>query len=77
MREDRRPGEDSSQNIGWLAPLHFFQGENWHRNHHAAPSSARFGWKRSQLDVGWYIIVLLERVGLAKSVKRAQLRDAA
>jgi stearoyl-CoA desaturase (delta-9 desaturase) len=77
MREDRRPGEDSSQNIGWLAPLHFFQGENWHRNHHAAPSSARFGWKRSQLDVGWYVIVMLERIGLAKSVKRAPMRDAA
>ena len=74
MREGREPGEDSSQNIGWLAPLHFFQGENWHRNHHAVPSSARFGWKVWQLDVGWYFIVLLEAVGLAKSVKRASVR---
>jgi fatty-acid desaturase len=75
MREGREPGEDSSQNIAWLAPIHFFQGENWHSNHHAAPSSARFGWTRFQLDFGWYVIVLLERVGLAKSVKRAQMRD--
>jgi fatty-acid desaturase len=72
MREDREPGEDSSQNIGWLAPLHFFQGENWHRNHHAAPSSARFGWTRWQLDFGWYVILLLEAAGLAKSVKRSK-----
>lgn len=70
MREARQPGEDSSQNIAWLGPIHFFQGENWHRNHHAVPSSARFGWTRWQLDFGWYVIVLLEKVGLAKSVKR-------
>lgn len=70
MREGHRPGEDSSQNIGWLAPLHFFQGENWHRNHHAVPSSARFGWRWWQIDFGWYFIALLETVGLAKSVKR-------
>lgn len=74
MREGRAPGEDSSQNIGWLAPLHFFQGENWHRNHHAAPSSARFGWTPWQIDFGWYFIVLLEAVGLAKSVKRRSIR---
>lgn len=70
MREARATGEDSSQNIAWLAPLHFFQGENWHRNHHAKPSSARFGWTPWQIDFGWYAIVLLEKVGLAKSVKR-------
>jgi fatty-acid desaturase len=74
MRETARPGDDSSQNVAWLAPLHFFQGENWHRNHHAVPSSARFGWTFWQLDFGWYAILLLERVGLAKSVKRASPR---
>lgn len=70
MREGRKPGEDSSQNILWLAPLHFFQGENWHGNHHAKPSSAKFGWKFWQVDFGWYAIVVLERLGLAKAVKR-------
>jgi fatty-acid desaturase len=70
MREDRKPGEDSSQNIGWLAPLHFFQGENWHGNHHAKPSSAKFGWKLWQVDFGWYFIVMLETLGLATAVKR-------
>ena len=70
MRAGRAPGQDSSQNIGWLAPLHFFQGENWHSNHHAKPSSARFGCKLWQIDFGWYVIVMLETVGLATSVKR-------
>lgn len=75
MREGRKPGDDSSQNIGWLAPLHFFQGENWHSNHHAKPSSARFGWKLWQIDFGWYAIVMLEAVGLATAVKRPSARD--
>lgn len=70
MRENREPGDDSSQNVGWLAPLHFFQGENWHGNHHAKPSSARLGWTFWQIDFGWYAIVMLEALGLAKSVKR-------
>jgi fatty-acid desaturase len=74
MRTERKPGEDSSQNILWLAPLHFFQGENWHGNHHAKPSSARFGMKFWELDFGWYAIVLLERLGLASGVKRPTVK---
>ena len=72
MREDRSPGEDSSQNIAWLGLLHFFQGENWHANHHAQPSSSRFGWKFWQIDFGWYTILMLEKLGLATSVKRGR-----
>lgn len=74
MRQGRKPGEDSSQNITWLALIHFFQGENWHGNHHAKPSSAKFGWKFWQIDLGWYTIVVLERLGLATGVKRPNLR---
>jgi fatty-acid desaturase len=70
MRADRKPGQDSSQNVVWLGPIHFFQGENWHSNHHAKPSSARLGWNVWQFDVGWYVIVVLEKLGLATSVKR-------
>jgi fatty-acid desaturase len=73
MRRGREYGDDSSQNIWWLAPLHFFQGENWHANHHAKPSSARFGWKFWQIDCGWYAILALETLGLAKAVKRPSL----
>lgn len=76
MREGRAAGEDSSQNIAWLGPLHFFQGENWHANHHAKPSSAKFGWKPWQLDFGWYAIVLLEKAGLATAVKRPSHRPS-
>lgn len=75
MRPQSEDDADSSQNVAWLAPLHFFQGENWHRNHHAKPSVARLGWKFWQIDFGWYAIVLLEMVGLATSVKRLSSQE--
>jgi stearoyl-CoA desaturase (delta-9 desaturase) len=65
-----RLGEDSSRNVVWLGLWHCFQGENWHRNHHARPGSAQFGWTPAQIDVGWWIIVGLEGVGLATEVRR-------
>lgn len=64
--------EDSSRNVTWLGFWHFFQGENWHRNHHARPGSARLGWTPSQVDIGWWVIVGLERLGLASEVHRPQ-----
>jgi len=44
LRPGTGMGEDSSRNVYWLAVWHCFQGENWHRNHHARPGSARLGW---------------------------------
>jgi stearoyl-CoA desaturase (delta-9 desaturase) len=70
LRPGSTLGEDSSRNVPWLALWHCLQGENWHRNHHARPSSARLGWTPAQLDMGWWIIVGLERLGLATAVRR-------
>ena len=50
--------------------MHFFAGENWHQNHHDRPGSARLGWTPAQIDFGWYLIWLLEKVGLATDVRR-------
>lgn len=63
-------GEDSSRNVRWLALFHFFQGENWHRNHHSRPGSARLGWTWRQPDVGYLVICALEKVGLVREVRR-------
>lgn len=63
-------GEDSSRNVRWLGLMHFLQGENWHRNHHARPGSARLGWSWRQPDVGYLAIVALERMHLATDVHR-------
>lgn len=67
---DAKPGEDSSRNVTWLAAWHLFQGENWHRNHHDHPASARLGLKPLQIDVGWWAIRVLETLGLARDVRR-------
>lgn len=44
-------------------------GESWHGNHHAFPSSARHGLYPGQIDLGWYFVVLLQRLGLAWNIK--------
>ncbi len=39
------PGPDgTAMNVRWLSLMHFFQGENWHANHHERPGSARLGF---------------------------------
>jgi stearoyl-CoA desaturase (delta-9 desaturase) len=65
----RRPYEttDESRN-NWLVALPTF-GEGWHNNHHAFPGSAIHGLGRRQVDVSWWTIRALERLGLAWDVK--------
>jgi stearoyl-CoA desaturase (delta-9 desaturase) len=69
-------GEPTARNLPWLGVMHAFQGEQWHQNHHDRPGSARLGFNPGQLDVGWYTIVLLEKLGLAKDVRRPDLRES-
>jgi len=47
-------------------------GEGWHNNHHAFPRSARCGLQPGQLDVGWWLIATLEKLGLADKVHDAR-----
>jgi fatty-acid desaturase len=56
-----------AHNLPWLAlPT---MGESWHSNHHAFPASARHGLRPGELDPGFWIIRILERIGLAWNVK--------
>ena len=59
--------EDNSRNNKWVAALTF--GEGWHNNHHAYPSSAKQGLQRGQIDLTWYHIVVLKKLGLATNVR--------
>jgi stearoyl-CoA desaturase (delta-9 desaturase) len=59
---------DQSRNLFWLAPLSF--GEAWHNNHHAFPTSAFHGLRRPEIDPGGWVIVALERLKLARQVRR-------
>ncbi|XP_043725142.1 palmitoyl-monogalactosyldiacylglycerol delta-7 desaturase, chloroplastic-like [Telopea speciosissima] len=58
---------DLSRNNWWVALLAL--GEGWHNNHHAFEYSARHGLDWWQLDMTWYVVRLLEVVGLATNVK--------
>ena len=44
-------------------------GEGWHNNHHAFPTSARHGLRWWQVDLSYYVIRLMELLGLAWRVK--------
>ena len=44
-------------------------GEAWHNNHHAFPASARLGLHEGEVDIGWQVLVLLQRFGLVWDVK--------
>lgn len=58
--------DDNSRNLWWAAILTY--GEGWHNNHHAYPNVAKAGWKWWELDMTWWAILLLKRLGLARKV---------
>lgn len=70
LGQEAKDDHDSSINVWWLGPFQLTAwGENWHRNHHSEPGSARFGRAWWQTDVGWYAIRALAKVGLATIVR--------
>jgi len=75
LRPNSPMGESTARNLPWLGVMHAFQGEQWHQNHHDRPGSARLGYNPGQLDTGWLVIVMLEKVGLATDVRRPDLRE--
>ena len=50
-------------------------GESWHNNHHAYPGSARIGLDADQPDPGWWLIVVLRRLGFAWNVQTPETLD--
>jgi stearoyl-CoA desaturase (Delta-9 desaturase) len=60
--------DDKSTNVFWLALPSL--GEAWHHNHHAFPQSAFHGLRWYELDPSGWIILAMQRVGLAWDVIR-------
>jgi len=56
----------------WLVAILTF-GEGWHNNHHAHPVSARHGLKWYEVDMNWYGIWALKKLGLARHVYRVRM----
>jgi len=48
-------------------------GEGNHHNHHYSPKSAQLGHKWWEVDLGWYLIRLLEELRLAAQVHRPEV----
>jgi len=59
-------GEESRNNLA-LALVTF--GEGWHNNHHKYPGSARQGFFWWELDLTYYALVVLEKLGLIRDLR--------
>src|SRR5215471_6082484 len=59
-------GDDSRNN--WLLAL-FTMGEGWHNNHHAYQSSARQGFLWWEMDLTYYVLVVLCWLGIVWDLK--------
>jgi sn-1 stearoyl-lipid 9-desaturase len=57
----------------WVVGSLFTWGEGWHNNHHAHPVSARHGLAWYEIDINWYGIWALQKLGLARHVYRVRL----
>lgn len=66
---------DLSTNCYWLALL--TTGGAFHNNHHAFPASARHGFARWQLDVGWQVLRLFRALGLASRLREPTAEEMA
>jgi stearoyl-CoA desaturase (delta-9 desaturase) len=58
---------DSSRNTWWLSIPSL--GESWHNNHHAAAGSAAFGHRWWELDVGYWVVLLMRYFRLVSNVR--------
>jgi len=57
---------DLSTNCWWAGILAF--GEGWHNNHHAFPLSANHGMKPGEIDLTWFFIKILKKIGLVTDI---------
>jgi stearoyl-CoA desaturase (delta-9 desaturase) len=58
--------DDDSRNLWWVGLLAF--GEGWHNNHHAFQRMAKHGHRWWEVDVTYWAILAMEKMGLAWNV---------
>ena len=64
---------DTSRNNALLAVLTF--GEGWHNNHHYYMTSARQGFRWWELDLSYYSLRILARLGVVWDLRQPPLRN--
>lgn len=60
---------DNARNLWWTGLLAY--GEGWHNNHHADPKCAKAGLTWWEIDMTYWAIWLMAKVGLATKVRTA------
>lgn len=67
---------DTSRNSMVMALI--TMGEGWHNNHHYYPGSAAQGFRWWQIDLTMYLLILGEKLGIVKDLRRVpqRVRDA-
>jgi len=68
----RFPTRDDSRNNLVLALLTF--GEGWHNNHHYYPGSARQGFAWWEFDITYYLLRLMQMLGLIHDLRPVPVR---
>jgi stearoyl-CoA desaturase (Delta-9 desaturase) len=63
---------DDSRNNWFLAIVTF--GEGWHNNHHHYPASARQGFYWWEIDMTFYVLKLMEQLGIIRDLKPVPVR---
>jgi stearoyl-CoA desaturase (delta-9 desaturase) len=68
--------DDESRNSLILAIVTL--GEGWHNNHHYYPGSVRQGHRWWEIDPTWYVLLLMERLGIVSDLRGlpARLRES-
>ncbi|VVC76837.1 hypothetical protein AQUSIP_21640 [Aquicella siphonis] len=59
--------KDNSRNNVFLALLTL--GEGWHNNHHHYPATARQGFVWWEVDITYYVLKLMEKIGIIWDVR--------
>jgi stearoyl-CoA desaturase (delta-9 desaturase) len=68
----RFDNKDNSRNNWFLALLTF--GEGWHNNHHRYPVSARQGFYWWEIDITYYLLKIIEKLGIIRELQPVPLK---
>lgn len=68
------PGKKYDRSRNFFPIGLYFSGEELHANHHKYPNRVNFATKWYEIDFGYYVILLLEKLGWVKVLKNSAIR---
>ncbi len=70
----RRRYDTSDDSRNSLALALITMGEGWHNNHHKFPGAARQGFFWWEIDLTYYVLLVLERLGIIRDLRPVPTR---